>query len=135
VRYAIPDSRRVILYAPTFRGERTTVARDPIDLDLGVLRDALAADHVLLFRSHPFVGARRAADPALAGFLIDVSSHPELNELMPVSDVLVTDYSSAIFEFALLGRPIVLFAPDLAAYEAERGFYVDYRTGAPGPAL
>jgi CDP-glycerol glycerophosphotransferase (TagB/SpsB family) len=134
-RYAIPDGRRVILYAPTFRGERTTVARDPTDLDLGVLRDALGEDHVVLFRSHPFVGAHPAADPALAGFVIDVSDHPELNDLMLVSDVLVTDYSSAIFEFALLGRPMAFFAPDLAAYEAERGFYFDYRTGVPGPIL
>jgi len=134
-RYGIPESRRVLLYAPTFRGERTTVARDPADLDLGALRDAVGNDHVLLFRSHPFVGARPAADPALAGFVIDVSDHPELNDLMLVSDVLITDYSSAIFEFALLGRPIVFFAPDLAAYEAERGFYFDYRTGVPGPVL
>ena len=52
---------------------------------------------------------------------------------MLVSDVLVTDYSSAIYEFALLGRPMVFFAPDYEAYEAERGFYFDYRTGVPGP--
>jgi CDP-glycerol glycerophosphotransferase (TagB/SpsB family) len=45
----------------------------------------------------------------------------------------VTDYSSAIYEFALLGRPMVFFAPDYEAYEAERGFYFDYRTGVPGP--
>ena len=134
-RYAIPDGRRVILYAPTFRGERITVARDPTDLDLGTLFRALGDDHVVLFRSHPFVGARPAGHPALAGFVIDVSDHPELNDLMLVSDVLVTDYSSAIFEFALLGRPIVLFAPDLAAYEAERGFYFDYRSSVPGPIL
>jgi len=134
-RYAIPPGRRVILYAPTFRGERTTVARDPAELDLDVLREALGEDHVLLFRSHPFVGPRPAADPALRGFVIDVSGHPELNDLMLVGDVLITDYSSAIFEFALLGRPIVLFAPDLPAYEAERGFYLDYRTSVPGPVL
>ena len=134
-RYAIPDGRRVVLYAPTFRGARINLARDPTDLDLAALRDVLGDDHVVLFRSHPFVGARPAADPALAGFVIDVSDHPELNDLMLVSDVLVTDYSSAIFEFALLGRPIVLFAPDLGAYEAERGFYFDYRTGVPGPIL
>ena len=52
---------------------------------------------------------------------------------MLVSDVLVTDYSSAIYEFALLGRPMVFFAPDYEAYERERGFYFDYRTGVPGP--
>ena len=132
-RYAIPDRRRVILYAPTFRGERITVARDPTDLDLGALRDALGDDHVVLFRSHPFVGARPAADPALAGFVIDVSDHPEMNDLMLVSDVLVTDYSSAVYEFALLGRPMAFFAPDHAAYEAERGFYLDYPADLPGP--
>lgn len=134
-RYAIPPDRRVILYAPTFRGERTTVARDPADLDLDVLREALGEDHVLLFRSHPFVGPRPAADPALRRFVIDVSGYPELNDLMLVSDVLVTDYSSAMYEFALLGRPIAFFAPDHAAYEAERGFYLDYSTDLPGPIL
>ena len=54
---------------------------------------------------------------------------------MLVSDVLVTDYSSAIYEFALLDRPMVFFAPDYEAYERERGFYFDYRTGVPGPDL
>jgi CDP-ribitol ribitolphosphotransferase len=54
---------------------------------------------------------------------------------MLVSDVLVTDYSSAIYEFALLGRPIGFFAPDHAAYEAERGFYFDFATGVPGPVF
>ena len=52
---------------------------------------------------------------------------------MLVSDVLVTDYSSAIYEFSLLGRPMAFFAPDYEAYERERGFYFDYRTGVPGP--
>ncbi len=54
---------------------------------------------------------------------------------MLVSDLLVTDYSSAIFEFSLLGRPMAFFAPDLDAYERERGFYFDYRSGVPGPVF
>lgn len=132
-RYGIPEGRRVILYAPTFRGERITVARDPTDLDLAELHSALGDDHVVLLRSHPFVRARLQADPGLGDFVIDVSDHPDMNDLMLVSDVLVTDYSSAIYEFALLGRPIAFFAPDHDAYEAERGFYFDYRSGVPGP--
>src|SRR5204863_7800595 len=130
-RYGLSDGRRVILYAPTFRGDRTTQARDPVGLDIEVLRKALGEDHVLLVRSHPFVRRDKplAADP----FVIDVSDYPEMNELMLVADVLVTDYSSAIFEFALLGRPIAFFAPDHAAYQRERGFYFDFATGAPGP--
>ena len=132
-RYAIPTDRRVLLYAPTFRGERATRARSPDDLDLGLLGHELGRDHVLLLRAHPFVVGAAASVAGSDGFVIDVSDHPEINELMLVSDVLITDYSSAMYEFALLGRPIVFFAPDLETYEAERGFYFDFRTGVPGP--
>jgi CDP-glycerol glycerophosphotransferase (TagB/SpsB family) len=132
-RYRLTDGRRIILYAPTFRGDSVTDARATDDLDLDVLRAALAADHVLLVRLHPFIRSRTTIGPELADFAIDVSDHPDINELMLVSDVLLTDYSSAIFEFALLGRPMVFFAPDYEAYERERGFYFDYRSGVPGP--
>jgi CDP-ribitol ribitolphosphotransferase len=134
-RYAIPTDRRVILYAPTFRGQRVTEARFPTDLDLALLHERLGEDHVVLVRSHPLVqeGARPGA--SLGGFAIDVSDHPDVNELLLVSDVLVTDYSSVIFEYALLGRPMLFFAPDLDAYERERGFYADYRSWVPGPVL
>jgi CDP-ribitol ribitolphosphotransferase len=132
-RYGLTDDRRVILYAPTFRGDSVADAHATDDLDLEVLRASLGDDHVLLVRLHPFVRSRTTIGPELADFAIDVSDHPDINELMLVSDVLVTDYSSAIYEFALLGRPMVFFAPDYEAYERERGFYFDYRTGVPGP--
>jgi CDP-ribitol ribitolphosphotransferase len=73
--------------------------------------------------------------PELAGFVVDGSAEPDINRLMLVSDVMITDYSSAIFEFALLGRPIGFFAPDLDAYQRERGFYFDYRATVPGPVF
>jgi CDP-glycerol glycerophosphotransferase (TagB/SpsB family) len=131
-RFGLNGGRRVILYAPTFRGDRVTQARDPEGLDIEVLRRVLGDDHVLLVRSHPFV--RRGPGPSDADpFVVDASGYPEMNELMLAADVLITDYSSAIFEFALLGRPIVFFAPDHAAYERERGFYFDFAAGAPGP--
>jgi CDP-glycerol glycerophosphotransferase (TagB/SpsB family) len=132
-RYAIPADRRVILYAPTFRGDRVTDARHPVDLDLRRLHAVLGDDHVVLQKLHPFVRTGASIDADLRGFVIDASDHPDVNELMLVSDVLVTDYSSVIFEFALLGRPMVFFAPDREAYERERGFYADYRTFVPGP--
>ncbi|HET7027598.1 MAG TPA: CDP-glycerol glycerophosphotransferase family protein, partial [Candidatus Limnocylindrales bacterium] len=134
-RYALPEAKRVILYAPTFRGDRIADARAGADLDLARLAAVLGEDHVVLLRLHPFVRARLAVPPALRAFVVDASDHPEINDLMLVSDVLVTDYSSAVFEFALLRRPIVLFAPDHAAYERERGFYVDYRSSMPGPVF
>ncbi|HXG26984.1 MAG TPA: CDP-glycerol glycerophosphotransferase family protein [Candidatus Binatia bacterium] len=132
-RYAIPEGRRVVLYAPTFRGTRITQARSPIDLDLGALGRAIGDDHVVLLRDHPFVRSRRRTDDAPPGFVIDASDHPDVNELLLVADVLVTDYSSVIFEFSLLGRPIAFLAPDHEAYERERGFYFDFATAGPGP--
>lgn len=137
VRAAYPgiEGRRTVLYAPTFRGESAIVARQPVELDLRVLRAAIGDDHVVLLRQHPFVRRATVLGPDLQGFVIDASDHPDIHDLMLVSDVLVTDYSSAIYEYSLLGRPMAFFAPDLGAYEAERGFYFDYRTGVPGPVF
>lgn len=134
-RYALPLDKRVILYAPTFRGVSVREARADGLPDWHTLRDALADDHVLLVRLHPFVRDALVIDRELDGFLIDVSGDPDINDLLHVADVLVTDYSSVIFEYALLGRPMVFFVPDLDAYERERGFYFDYRAGVPGPVV
>jgi teichoic acid ribitol-phosphate primase len=134
-RYAIPDGRRVVLYAPTFRGESVSKAEPGVLLDLRLLQSELTADHVLLLRLHPFVRTGFALGDDLAGFVIDVSDHPDINELLPVADVLITDYSSVMYEYALLRRPMLFFAPDLDEYHDERGFYFDYRTGVPGPVI
>jgi CDP-ribitol ribitolphosphotransferase len=134
-RVGLGESRRVILYAPTFRGDRVTDARHRDDLDLALLHRVVGDDHVVLVRLHPFVRSAVRIGPELAGFVVDASGEPDINRLMLVSDVMITDYSSAIFEFALLGRPIGFFAPDLDAYQRERGFYFDYRATVPGPVF
>lgn len=134
-RYGLPDGRRVILYAPTFRGETVGRARYADLLELETMHQELGADHVVLLRLHPFVRDRVAIPAHLAAFVLDASADPDINELMLVSDVLVTDYSSAIYEFALLGRPILFLAPDDAAYERERGFYLDFPNDLPGPVF
>ncbi len=134
-RYAIPADRRVVLYAPTFRGDSVLAARYEEHLDLQALAHVVGEDHVLLLRLHPFIRRRATLVQDLSGFVIDVSGHPDINELMLVADVLVTDYSSAIFEFALLGRPILFLAPDHEAYVGERGFYLDFPADLPGPVF
>jgi CDP-ribitol ribitolphosphotransferase len=136
-RYGLPapGERHLVLYAPTFRGTTVTNARQPRHLDLAALRQRLGDDHVVLLRAHPFVREALRLGPELEGFVVDVSDWPELNELMLVSDVLVTDYSSAMYEFALLGRPIGFFTPDQAEYERERGFYLRFPDDLPGPAF
>jgi CDP-glycerol glycerophosphotransferase (TagB/SpsB family) len=117
-------NRRVITYAPTFRG-RGPGKRPAAGLDADHLRAELAADDVLVLKSHPNL------DPALvdpSGFDIVVAPAEDMNDLLTVTDILVTDYSSSIFEFALLRRPLVLLVGDLAEYEREPGLYLDYRT-------
>jgi CDP-ribitol ribitolphosphotransferase len=134
-RYAIPSDRRTILYAPTFRGESVAKATSGALLDLRAMHAQLGEDHVVLLRLHPFVRESHVLDADLAGFVIDVSDYHDMNELLPLADILVTDYSSVMYEFALLRRPIVFFAPDIADYDGERGFYFDYHTGVPGPVF
>lgn len=132
-RYSIPAGRRVVLYAPTFRGNTVRTATTPKNLDLSALAPALADRCVVLIKEHPFVKERLSIPEELRDAVIDVSDYPDINELMLVSDLMVTDYSSAIFEFALLERPMAFFAPDLADYEEERSFFWDFRSGVPGP--
>ena len=134
-KYALPPGKKVILYAPTFRGDNVRRARTPENLDLRAMAEALGDDHVLLLRLHPFVRKATPIPDDLTSFAIDASDHPDIHELMLVSDVLITDYSSAIFEFSLLERPMLFFAPDHDEYLDERGFYWDYRTGVPGPVF
>jgi CDP-ribitol ribitolphosphotransferase len=134
-RYELPAGRRILLFAPTFRGDPVLDARYDDSLDLSAMRELLDPGWTLLLRLHPLVRDTVHVAPDLAGFVVDVSDWPDMNELMFVADLLVTDYSSAAFEFALLERPMAFFAPDLEAYERERGFYFDYRTGVPGPVF
>ena len=116
--------RRVVLYAPTFRG-RGIAKRAALGLDGARLRAALPPEFVLVIKTHPNL------DPTTTptdGF--DLVSDPtaDVNDLLPAADILITDYSSSVIEFALLRRPIVLLVPDLAEYEKDPGLYLDYRT-------
>ncbi|HEY4190469.1 MAG TPA: CDP-glycerol glycerophosphotransferase family protein [Candidatus Limnocylindrales bacterium] len=133
--YGLPDGRRVVLYAPTFRGATVGKARYDDLLDLRVMHDVLGDDHAVLLKLHPFVRDVLSIPADLTSFAIDASGDPDLNELMLVADVLVTDYSSAMYEFALLGRPIAFLAPDDRAYVDERGFYLDFPSDLPGPVF
>ena len=114
--------RVVVLYAPTFRG-RGAAKEAAAGLDAAALRAALPPDHLLVLKTHPNLDP--AATPT-AGFDLVVDPLLDMNEVLTATDVLVTDYSSSIFEWALFRRPLVLLVPDLAAYEAAPGLYLDY---------
>jgi teichoic acid ribitol-phosphate primase len=134
-RYGLTGGRRVVLYAPTFRGDSVMKARAPEGLDLQRLHELVGDDVKILLRLHPFVRDAQPIAPALRDFVADASDYPDIHDLMLVSDVLVTDYSSSMYEFSLLGRPMAFFAPDHEEYENERGFFFDFKTGVPGPVF
>ena len=134
-RLGLRDGRTTILYAPTFRGADLKGAAAPELLDIAALYRALGNEYRLILRLHPFVKSAMRIPPEVGDFVVDASAEPDVNEVMLAGDILVSDYSSIIFEYALLNRPMAFLAPDLAAYERERGFFFDYRTGVPGPVM
>ncbi|MEU6682736.1 CDP-glycerol glycerophosphotransferase family protein [Streptomyces sp. NPDC046832] len=131
-RLGIAPGRRAVLYAPTHRDyEAGWTPR----LDLAALADRLGDDTVLLVRGHYFYGG--AASPLTnlrrTGRIIDVSSYDPVEELCLAADALVTDYSSIMFDYANLDRPIVIHADDWETYRTTRGVYFDLMAEAPGP--
>jgi CRISPR system Cascade subunit CasB len=124
----IPPGETALLYAPTYRDYRRG-RRPPPDLER--LLRALGPGSVVLTRAHPAYGGEPLTDERLPG-LIDVSDHPSVESLCLAADVLLTDYSSLMFDYALLDRPIVVYADDWEAYEAARGTYFDVRAFPPG---
>ncbi|WP_329573128.1 CDP-glycerol glycerophosphotransferase family protein [Streptomyces sp. NBC_01361] len=136
-RLGIPEGRRVVLYAPTWReNQPRRGGRYGLDLrlDLAAAERALGEDHVLLVRRHYLVGG--TVPRTASGFVRDVTRHPDVGELLLISDVLVTDYSSLMFDFAQTGRPMLFHTYDLDHYrDTLRGFYFDFVAQAPGPLL
>jgi len=129
-RLGIPDSRIVVLYAPTFR-DNAPFSREA---DVQRLAHELGDSYVVLLRAHN-IDARGLSLQQTKSFK-DVSRYPDNRELYLAADVLVADYSSLTFDFAVTRKPIILFTPDLAHYRDElRGFYFDLEAEAPGPLL
>ncbi|GLV52057.1 hypothetical protein TBS_26240 [Thermobispora bispora] len=132
-RLGIPEGRRAILYAPTWRDDELA-GSGPVapPLDVGRLAAALGDGDVVLLRPHYLVADRMTAPRGVR----DVSRFPDMADLLAAADLLITDYSSAMFDFACTGRPMVFFTPDLERYRDEvRGFYFDFEAEAPGPIL
>ncbi|WP_030589106.1 CDP-glycerol--glycerophosphate glycerophosphotransferase [Streptomyces anulatus] len=127
----LDDHRKTVLYAPTFRGGPGRQGKGRLLLEVREFAERFGDTHTLLVRSHYLESARLPVCPP--GTVVDVSHHHDVSELLVLTDVLVTDYSSIMFDFALLDRPVVLYAPDLDTYTAERGSYFDLREKAPGP--
>jgi CDP-glycerol glycerophosphotransferase len=131
----LPPATTAILYTPTWRDDHVFGAAsgtDPVTASLPAVLDRLEDGEVLLFRCHSLAAAKHIA--AEHPRVLDVSSWPEVAELYLAADVMVTDYSSTMFDFAVTGKPLLHFVPDYERFRDEvRGFYFDLEPEAPGP--
>ncbi len=136
-QFGIPDDKKIVLYTPTWRDDLLDEDGKQdfrLHLDLDQFSEQLGDDHVLLMRLHYMVSGR-LGDIDHPG-VFDVSFHPNVSDLYLAADVMITDYSSTMFDFAVTGKPLLFFTYDLAHYrDTLRGFYFDFHLSAPGPLL
>jgi CDP-glycerol glycerophosphotransferase len=130
----IDEERQVVLYAPTFRDDEFSPRRGYLArarLDLAQLARELGPDWVVMVRGHYLTDRQLGIDPDQAGApdqarIVDLSGHDDINDLYIAADCLITDYSSVLFDYCLLDRPILFYTDDLDRYGSKlRGFYFD----------
>ena len=124
-QFSIPEGKRIVLYAPTFR-TGTKNSFDRYDLDMPAVLEALSArfhgEFVLMYRFHHYLHAIAKCQ----GFYdngIDATYYPDIQELLVAADVVITDYSSLMWDFSLQRRPVFLYQNDEDEYLDDRGFY------------
>ena len=137
-RLGVPEGKKVILYAPTFRDnqklDKAYSYGFTLEMNFDHLLDTLGEDYVILFRPHYFV-ASQFDFAKYEGRVFNVADVDDVNEVYIISDMLITDYSSVFFDYAILKRPILLFMYDLELYQGQlRDFYIDLKE-LPFPIL
>jgi len=127
--FPVLRDKKVILYAPTFRDAKNNDQDFPLDAEK--LLNILGSDYVIMIKSHP---SAEFETPANFGqSIIDVSKYKDVNHLLLLTDILITDYSSIPFEYSLLEKPMIFYAYDLDTYMQTRGIQGDYERIVPGP--
>ena len=128
--------KKIILYAPTFRGKSIKSANIKYDINFQVLKDRLADNYVLITKFHPLMAKKGLTEAGrLQGydFVFDATTLLSAEEAICAADILITDYSSIMFEFMLMERPIISFIFDIDKYISDRGLFYPYDQLAPGP--
>lgn len=136
-KIGLPLSKKVILYAPTFReyerdNKYNVILAPPIDFRKW--KEEIGDEYVVLLRAHYEVGTILNVE-GVNEFVFDVSDYPELNDLMIASDILISDYSSIFFDFSILDRPMLSYTYDYEKYAEQRGLYFDIREVLQGGAV
>lgn len=134
----IPKDKKVILYAPTWRDDafyKKGHYKLNLELELDKMQKELGKDYVVIIKAHYLI-ANSINLSDYKGFAYDFSKGYDIQELYLISDILITDYSSTMFDYANLKRPMIFFTYDLEKYRDNlRGFYFDFEATAPGPIV
>ena len=127
--------KTVILYAPTWRDSKDNGKTYSLDLpiDFNKWKDKLGDNYIVLFRSHILTTDVTGINES--NFVIDVSDYEDVNDLLIVSDILITDYSSIAFDYAILNRPILCYAYDYLEYIKHSGLYFDLNKKLPSEII
>ncbi len=132
-KYPQLRDKKIILFAPTFRGIGQKSAYYPTSVfDPNEFYENIGSDYAILIKFHPFCPERFTINEKYKDYIIDLSDEDELNDLLFVTDLLITDYSSSVFEASLLNIPMLFYPYDLYQYISERDFYCDFENFVPG---
>ncbi len=125
-KHSIIKGKKVILFAPTFRGSGVSDAHYDFSLiDFKKIKKELQKDYVFFIKLHPFI-KNVSEVPNDDDFFINITKEREINDYLFITDILVTDYSSVIFENSLLNNDVVFFTPDLDHYANSRDFFYEF---------
>lgn len=132
-KYPMCKDKKVILFAPTYRGTNKANAHYPYELiDFKRLYELCGDTYVVLFKMHPWVASQVPIAEQYKDRFADVGRYPNINDLFYITELLITDYSSNIFEYSLMKKPMLFFAFDEIQYSFSRGFHRAYEESAPG---
>lgn len=135
-KYPTLQHKKVVLIAPTFRGDGNRDAYYPVErLSLDYLCRQLPEEYVFVTKMHPFVKNRFEYEDRNSHRILDLSVGENINDLLFITDILVTDYSSVVFEAALMNIPMVFYSYDMEEYMRNRDVYYDYEHFVPGPIV
>ena len=126
-QYPNLKEKRVILFAPTFRGQGRKSAHYPEEyINLDEIYKNLDKNDLFILKLHPFIKNQLEVKEEYKDKIIDLTDYKDINELLLITDLLITDYSSVIFDYAFIKNPIIFYVPDLDEYSGSRSFYYDY---------
>ncbi|MEG0978930.1 MAG: CDP-glycerol glycerophosphotransferase family protein, partial [Oscillospiraceae bacterium] len=132
-QYPQLKGKKIMLFAPTFRGNGKLTGSYPVKkFDLKTIYEQTNGEYAIIVKLHPFISDRFTIPKEYKDSIFDFSENSELNDLLFVTDLLVTDYSSVVFEASLLNVPMLFYAFDLNEYIASRDFYCEYKSFLPG---